>query len=277
MIEHTEATEGADWNAHLINSETTNLQWSSSDHIVPWAWLFWFSWRPVWAHRKPQHTFCPEHFLAGFPVSLNAHRWDATPGGRDRDGRQVWASQGGCVPGQGSTPGVHRLPARSVARLAPSPALCPSRDAEPWLAALLGQSGRCSGRRYLLLKGFQMSWQRSTPGDLGQQNLKRSTLDLQICARGLTILALKPTANLPLPPASVAAAHAAPPHRAKPVHRGGGWRVALPPLAECRCEVVETGCQKLKVKAGLEPVSSKKHMLTLFIFPVMFAISNKNK
>lgn len=194
---------------------------------------------------------------------------------------QGWATGVG-IPGwmcswTGQHPRGAQAPSASVARLAPSPALCPGRDAEPWLAALLGQSGRCSGRRYLLLKGFQMSWQRSTPGDLGQQNLKRSTLDLQICARGLTILALKPTANLPLPPASVAAAHAAPPHRAKPVHRGGGWRVALPPLAECRCEVVETGCQKLKVKAGLEPVSSKKHMLTLFIFPVMFAISNKNK
>lgn len=30
--------------------------------------------------RQPQHTFCPEHSLSGFPVSLNAHAWDATPG-----------------------------------------------------------------------------------------------------------------------------------------------------------------------------------------------------
>lgn len=44
----------------------------------------------------------------------------------------------------------------------------------------------------------------------GQKNLKRRTPDLQICGCGLTILALKPTANLPLLPASGLAAHAAP-------------------------------------------------------------------
>lgn len=44
----------------------------------------------------------------------------------------------------------------------------------------------------------------------GQENLKCSTLDLQIRAHGLTIPALKPTANLPLLPASAIAAHTAP-------------------------------------------------------------------
>lgn len=271
-----EATEGADWNAHLINSETTNLQWSSSDHIVQWAWLFWFSWRPGWAHRQPQHTFCPGHFLSGFPVSLNTHRWDATPGWCDRDGRQVWASQGGCVPGQGSTPGEHRLPARSAARLAPSPALCPDRDAEPWLAAVLGRSGCCSGEGTCSSRASKC---RGRGARQGTWDSKTSNVAPWTC-RSVPVawpswhwsqqqisLCLQRVWRLPT----------LPPPQGKACPLWGGWRVALPPLAECRCEVVEMGCQKLQVKAGLEPVSSKKHMLTLFIFPVMFAISNKNK
>lgn len=47
-------------------------------------------------------------------------------------------------------------------------------------------------------------------------------------------------------------------------------------LAEQRCELVQTGCQKLKGKTGLELAGNKMDMLMLFS-PAMFATSNKNK
>lgn len=64
--------------------------------------------------------------------------------------------------------------------------------------------GTCSSRAY------KCYGQRSVPEDSGQENTKHSMPNLQICARGLTIPAPKPTANLPLLPASAAAAHATP-------------------------------------------------------------------
>lgn len=59
---------------------------------------------PLKSGMNAQKTcaFCPGHFLSGFPVSLNAHMWDASPGDMTWRG-YVWASQGWCAASQGST------------------------------------------------------------------------------------------------------------------------------------------------------------------------------
>lgn len=110
----------------------------------------------------------------------------------------------------------------------------------------------------------QRTWRgkSQTSPFLGEENL--STPNLQICAHGLTIPHPGAKANSPLLPAG----------KACPLW--SGQHMVLPLPAEHRHELVETGCQKLKGKAGLELAGNKKDRLMLFS-PAMFATSNKNK
>lgn len=104
---------------------------------------------------------------------------------------------------QGNT----RSPERSAAGVTPS-ALCPGHDAGSRLTTLGGSQATAAGEGACSSRAYNVMAEEHARG-LGQENLKRSTLDLQICAHGLDILALKPTANLLLP-ASATAAQAAP-------------------------------------------------------------------
>lgn len=95
----------------------------------------------------------------------------------------------------------------------------------------------------------------------GQENLKCSTLDCRSMqwiwpywhwSQQQTSFCFQQVQLLPILP------HA----QGKACPPWGGQRTALPLLAGCRCELLEIGCQKLKDKVRLEPVSGKKHMLT---------------
>lgn len=131
----------------------------------------------------------------------------------------MWASQDGCAPGQGSTPGEHRVPARSAARVSPSPAVFPGCDTEPWLVTISGQLGHCSRRRYLLLKGLQTPWQQSTPED---SDRKISNVGHQTC-RSVAWPDHTGTEADGKPPSASSkwdGCPCCPTHRAKPVQRG---------------------------------------------------------
>lgn len=99
---------------------------------------------------------------------------------------------------------------------------------------------------------------------LGQENLKLTTPNLQIHVCGLTISYPEAKANFPLFPAG------------KACLLWGGQHVVLPLLAEHRCELVETGCQKLRGKAGLEQTGNKADMLMLFSLQCLLPATKTN-
>lgn len=218
------------------------------------------------------------HFARGTSFQASLHPWmpkyeipgDVTGiGNKCEHPRWMCPCTGTC------TPGVHRVPARRAAHVAPSPALL------PWLChwALAGYhlrwSGHHSRRRYVLFKGLHKSWQRSMPENLDRRISNLAHRTCRFVPVAWPYHTLNPTANFPVLPASATAAHAAH-YRGKACPLWGRWHLALPLLAEHRCELVETGCQKPKGKAGLEPAGNRTDVLMLFL-PAVFATSNRNK
>lgn len=174
------------------------------------------------------------------------------------------ASRGGCAPGEGCTPGqlpgIHLTAQGPSRRPCTSPLLfalpCPvvhGCDAGPWLAALVEQlghhsrKGACSSRtdRHC----GRGAWRRPLTGK---------------CQTWHTGLADR----WPWPNQAPTGVHRKPPWasherkgsshcpvpQAKPAHQVGGQSPMLPPSAERKCELRETGCQHVKGEAGLELV-----------------------
>lgn len=111
------------------------------------------------------------HFAQGTSFQASLHPWMPTyeiPGDVTGIGNKCEHSRWMCPCTGTSTPGVHRVPARRAAHVAPSPALLPRLC--HW--ALAGYHLRWSGhhsRRYVLFKGLHKSWQRSMPENLDRR------------------------------------------------------------------------------------------------------------